>query len=206
MEYKEIPFNYFIQIFQEKCQKKYLELEKNRIGELDELYFLFDVLNGENIPQEEKILIYKDALYDTCLYYLSLSNTDINVMPQNVLELVDLILNLLQDDPEKELFLQEEQMNTCNASFLYSLQYIYQYFFDCLGFGHPMLTTHLDAKPEDLPALEITLSSRNEILNCESVKMDLIEQDKILTKIISMECNHQLGPIPQVRMRIRKDI
>lgn len=206
MEYKEVSFNYFIRIFQEKCQKKYLELEKNRIGELDELYFLFDILYGNNIPKEEQISVYKDALYETCLNYLSLSNTEINVLPQDVFELIDWILNDLHDDPEKELFLQKEQMNTCKASFLFSLQFIYKNFFDCLGFGSPMITIPVEPAPEALPMLEITLSSRNEILNCEMIKLDLIEQNKILTKIILMECNHQIGPIPQVRMRIRKDI
>ena len=206
MEYKEIPFNYFLRIFQEKCQKKNLELEMNRIGELDELDFLFDVLYGTHISRENQLPIYKDALYDTCLYYLSLSNIEINVLPQNVFELIDIILNDLDNDLEKEIFLQEDQMNTCKASFLYSLQFIYQNFWDCLGFGSPMILTSLNPEPEELPTFEITFSSRIEILNCEAIKINLIDQNKILNKIISMECNHQIGPVPQVRIRIRKDI
>ena len=205
-ENDEITFNYFFQIFQEKSQKKNLELVMNKIGDLDKLDFLFGVFYDANIPKEDQISIYKEALYETCLCYLSFSNTDINILPQNVFELIDIILNNLDKDPEKELFLQEDQMNTCKASFLYSLQFIYQIFLESLGLGYPMILKTLDFEQEVIPTLEITLSSRNEILNCEAIKINLIEQNKILTKLISMEYNHQIVPIHQVSMLIRKFI
>ena len=40
----------------------------------------------------------------------------------------------------------------------------------------------------------------------ESVNMDLLEQVKIMNKLVVMEYNHQIGPQQKVKFLYRKDI
>lgn len=57
-----------------------------------------------------------------------------------------------------------------------------------------------------LSSFQITLDSSNLIIGFDATNMNLLEQAKIMSKIVSMESSQQIGPIPKVLYRIRKDI
>lgn len=57
-----------------------------------------------------------------------------------------------------------------------------------------------------LSSFQITIDSNYKIVEFDNVNMDLIEQDRIMNTLLIMEKNKQIGPIPKVLMRIRKDI
>lgn len=188
MESLEIPFNYFYKIFNDENRKAYFELKQKRISETSEdLDNIFDSL----LLKEEMLSIYNKTLYNICTNYVSISNSSIDIFSKDTLEFVDLILDTMHDNPYKE-------------SFLTSLQFIYQNYFDCLGKGCPILMSSENNEIES--SFLVTLDSHNEITQFEAINMEFIEQDKTMTKLLTMEINKQQGPLPKVLYYIRKDI
>lgn len=190
MESGNVPFNYFYNIFQNEFRRLSLEKERMRIGNTaDQLSDIFDFYTSLAMSKEEKISIYNQILYDICINYVSISNSSIYVFPKEPLELIDLILNKIHENPYRE-------------SFLMSLQFIYQDYFNCLGKGSPTLMSSNDSSENQ--SFQITLDYCNKISEFDSTNMDLVEQDKTMNKILFMELNNQVGPIPKVLYRIRK--
>lgn len=190
MESNQIIFNYFYQLFTQKLNQKMLEIKNKRIYENNDEVDMFDLLFTP-ITKEEKLTIYNEALFDICSDYVTLSGSCIDVYPKNILEFVDLILNTIHENPYKE-------------SFLFSLQFIYQAYFECLEVGYPTLMYSAD--DNSIPYLKVTLDSRYQIMDFDAVNLDTLEQNKLVTKFLMMEMNNQIGPIPQIVYHLRKDI
>lgn len=78
------------------------------------------------------MLLYNQILFDICADYVALTDSFIEVFPKDTLEFVSLILDTIQENPYKE-------------SFLFSLQFIYQNYLDCLEKGNPILMASEDS-------------------------------------------------------------
>ena len=94
--------------------------------------------------------------------------------------------------------------NPYQRSFLMPLQFIYQDYLDTLKKGTPMLFSSQDVTKEK--KFEVTLDSNYQIATFEAINMNLIEQAQTMTQIILHQKNNQMGPIPYVRTKYRKDI
>ena len=192
MNEKQIPFNYFYIMFQEQFRKKVFEFELNKIGDSANIINeIFDINVATDIPNNERINIYNEILHEVCCNYVALSNSSIDIFPSDSFQFVDLILENIHDNQYKD-------------SFLLSLQFIYQEYFISLGHGYPILMSCENDNVESL--LNVTLNRYHQITQFESTNMNFIEQDKLLTKILIMEKEKQLGPIPKVFIHSRNDI
>lgn len=183
MENKEISFNYFYIMFQKQLQNKYQEFYERRANRIKN--------NSISISTEDLIEYYNDALYEVCLNYIQLSNSKIDIIPNDVFEFIHIILSDVNESKYTE-------------SFLISIQFIYQNYFEILGRISPVLMTSDDNN--SISTMEIVLDSNNRILQFESKNMEMIEQDILMTKLLEMETNHKQGPLPKVLYKIRKDI
>jgi len=159
--------------------------------EMDLIDLLFEWCHNPSISSDEQISIYNRILFEICTNYVTLSNCSIDVFPTEVFEFVDLILDTMHENSYKE-------------SFLISLQFIYQDYLDCLGKGRPLLMSSKESSV--LSSFQIVLDSHYKIIQFDTVNMDFIEQDKIMNKIVSMECKNQIGPNPKVFLHIRHDV
>ena len=84
-----------------------------------------------------------------------------------------------------------------------SLQYIFQDYFAALKRGAPILFS----SEEDInPSFQVTLDSNYQMTQFEAINMDLVEQNKIILRILTLEKNNQIGPVPNVEYIYRKDI
>ena len=192
MESLQIPFSYFYGMFQEQFRKNVWQQERRKIGETaDELDDMIDFFLAIDMSTEEQLALYDQSFMEVCTNYVSTTDAPIDVIPTDPFEFTDLILDTMQENVYKE-------------SFLFSLQFIYQNYLECLGKGSPTLMECEDN--ESISHLQITLDSHYQIVQFESVNMDLLEQDKLMTKVVSMEKNQQLGPYPKVLLKARKDI
>jgi len=169
------------------------EIAQKEVVEDDvEINSPFDFYSSIILTEEDKISICNKVLFDVCCEYVTLANASIDVYPNNSLEFVNLILDTMEENSYKE-------------SFLLSIQFIYQNYFDYLGKGYPTLVS--PAENISRPSIfQITLDSNHQILQFETINMDLIEQGKIMTKLVSMETRKEIGPLPKVLSFIRKDI
>ncbi len=185
---EEIPFNFFYQMFQKEVSKGSLKLYRNRLQqEEDEIsYFDYFPLN-----KEEQTSIYDNALMKVCTNYITLGNVPIDILPNHPLELVDLILKTGHHS-----FYQE--------SFSKSLQFIYQVYLKNMNLGFPTLISSDDS--ELPPVFKVTWDHRKQITSFESININLLEQNKVMTKFLIMETRNQIGPIPKLLHYIRKDI
>lgn len=186
MEKTKIPFNYFYNNFRKKFYDYITGIKSSRLTQNDDEHF------NQFIPtNEEKYEIYKSLLYEMCCDYVTYSGSSIEVYPVDVYEFVDVILNSMFENDYKE-------------SFLMSLQFIYKDIIECLGLGEPMLGC---CETEDgNQYFQIIMDSKYSILDFEANNLDLLEQAKIINKIVIMESNKQIGPHPYVLYRYRKDI
>jgi len=192
MENKQVPFNYFYLIFQEKFRKKVFEFELNKIGDCANIINeIFDIDVATDISNNECINIYDEILHEVCCDYIALSNSSIDIFPSDSFEFVNLVLDTIEENPYKD-------------SFLLSFKFIYQEYFISLGHGYPILMSCEDDTVQ--PSLKVTLNRQHQITQFESTNMNMIEQDKLLTKLLVMEKQHQIGPIPKVLVHIRNDI
>ena len=194
MNPNKVPFNYFYIT----CQKKYKlilfenmrsKLQNNTNKDLD--YFEIQFQKFYHMTLEEKVSMMKKAIWETCVEYISLSNTPIEVIPNDAFELLQMILDMITENSYQESFLQ-------------SVQFICRDYLEILGKGSPILFSSEDKDKES--TFLITLDSKNKLNQFEAINMTLLEQTKTMVNICTMETNKELGPIPKVLYRIRKDI
>ena len=114
-----------------------------------------------------------------------------NILPNNSLEFVTEILNEIEENPYQK-------------SFLASLQFIFQDYFECLEIGRPILFSSEEDSNDSY--MEMVLDSQYKITQFETMNMDLLEQTKTMTKVLILESHRQLGPISKVKYYYRKDI
>lgn len=179
----EVFFNYFYRMFNEKMKNKYQEFYQKRIERIKN--------NSISISIEDLIEFYNNVLFEVCINYIQLANPKIDVIPNNIFEVIYQILDTINENEYKE-------------SFLTSLQFIYQDYLNNIGRGYPILMKSNDCTYN--PRLEITVDSEDKLIQLESVNMNIIEEDILMTKLMEMEVNHKQGPLPKVLYRIRKDI
>lgn len=192
MQNNKIKHNYFYTMFQDIVRNEIIELERNRIGETAyNLSEIFDFYTNNKISKEDKINLYNKSLFDVCTNYVSLSNSSIDIYPNDSLEFIELILGNIHDNPYKE-------------SFLMSLQFIYNDYLGTLGKGIPTLIS--SESDNENSYFKITLNSRYKLNEFEAVNMDMLEEDEIITNILKLELNNQIGPVNKVKYIIRKDI
>ncbi|MCI8347055.1 MAG: hypothetical protein HFJ12_03790 [Bacilli bacterium] len=179
----KIPFNYFYQLFQKEVNKGIVKTQQN-----EDAISYFDYFR---LNKEEQTTVYDKALMEVCIHYITLGDVPIDVLPNNPLQLTDLIL-----ETEHECSYQE--------SFLNSLPFIYQVYFENMGLGFPTLISTNDS--ELFPVVKVIWNNRNQIVSFESENINLLEQNKIMTKFLMMEAKNHIGPIPKLLHYIRKDI
>jgi len=191
IETEEVAFNYFYQLFLRDVTKKKLEKARSRIpqGETDP-DDLVELVFFEATPKEEMLAILNDALLEVCNDYVVLSNTELDSFPEEPFEFVNLILDTQEENPYRD-------------SFLKSLPHIYQEYYGCFGNGIPYLMGSFDKKL--IPCFTINLNHLYQIINFDINNIDLLEQDKIMTRLVSMEAKGQIGPVPKVRMLVKPD-
>ncbi len=139
----------------------------------------------------EILQLYENSLFQVCVNYLSLADSSMNILPNNSLEFVTEILNEIEENPYQK-------------SFLASLQFIFQDYFECLEIGRPILFSSEEDSNDSY--MEMVLDSQYKITQFETMNMDLLEQTKTMTKVLILESHRQLGPISKVKYYYRKDI
>jgi len=194
MEETKLHINYFYRMFQEETRQLILEKELKTIGvdnDCDLEEFLIETCMNDNLAIEIRIEIYNKVLYKLCAEYVVLAGLDIDVYPQSVFEFVDIILEDLKENKYKE-------------SFVYSLQFIYADYLDYLGKGRPILKS---SETDDLEKyMEIVLNHNYKILDFDSLNLSGVEQSKLINKLVMMELKKEIGPLPKVITRVRKDL
>ncbi len=105
---------------------------KNKIPEQDYDFELFCLFPEESIGNAEKLEVYQNSLFECCANYVSLTNMDINLYPNKALDFAELILERNEENPYY------------SESFVISLQFIYQKFFNALSIGSPILRSSRD--------------------------------------------------------------
>lgn len=186
---EEIPFNYFHQLFLQNIQKKKIELARDRIAQ-DEEDDLISLLLFTEFTKEEMLSISNEVLMDICENYMITTQSEIEVLPNDPFSFINLILN-------------KEEENTYRNSFLESLPLIYREYFSVLGNGIPYLMGSTDEKKPS--CFTINLDHQYRIINFDITNMDLLEQVKTMTKIVSMEVGERIGPVPKVLILINPD-
>ena len=170
----KVDFNYFYLMFLQKFQEYLFLNTKNKISIKDlEEESLF-LLSNYYSSSKEKLMACDKSLYYVCTYYMTLSDSEIKVLPKDSFELLECILEELEKRNDSEY----------KNSFLFSLEFIYQKYLEILNVGSPILS-----------------SEEN-----DNVNMVLLEQLKIMNKLVVMEYNHQIGPQQKVKFLYRKDI
>ena len=169
MKEDTLKFNYFFLKYKKRLLKKILELN----------------------PWDETEDILNEAIKETCLEFLTLSEIQINVIPKDSIALVEEILENLKNGPYTE-------------SFLFSLQFIFQDYLESLNFGWPIL---LSSKDEKLAkTFLVVLNSQNKLNEFEAINMSLEEQTETMIKICKMALKNIQGPLPNVLYLKRNDI
>ena len=192
---EKINFDYFYRIFIDECKsmlyKKKLELlDSKLVNNENEIEVVFGFYNTNDISLEDGLYIYDTVLKNICLSYLCLSKSIIEIIPDNVFELIKLILENTTENDYKE-------------SFFTSLQFIYQDYFELLGLGRPMLWSSNDDRSK---SFEMNMDSKFKLLDFNSKNLNIIEQDEIINDILLMEHSKLIGPHRNVLIKIRKDI
>jgi len=188
---EKVEINYFFKMFNEETKKNIIKHMKNKISENESDFELFYLFPEQSVGPYEKLKVYQDSLFECCANYISLTNADISIYPKEALDFAELILEKLE-------------ANTYSESFVTSLQFIYQRFFDALSLGYPILMS--SENDCDNPHLIATFDSSYKLAQFESINMTLLEQATIMTKVLKMELEHKKGPISDVRYCYRKDI
>lgn len=191
----KVDFNYFYLMFLQKFQEYLFLNTKNKISikdseEEESLFFLSNYYSSS----KEKLMACDKSLYYVCTYYMTLSDSEIKVLPKDSFELLECILEELEKRNDREY----------KNSFLFSLEFIYQKYLEILNVGSPILSSEENDNKEKF--LKVTLDSKYKIMGFESVNMDLLEQVKIMNKLVVMEYTHQIGPQQKVKFLYRKDI
>lgn len=187
----QIPFNYFYELLKQINRKKIKEYYEKESEYDEELWKYFDIYNTPTIKNEKRIQFLEESLFEICTIYIPLANSKMMIYPNNPYEFIDWILKSMEKNPYRKSFLQ-------------SIQFIYQDFFETLEKGRPMLFSSKDSLQEK--KFQITLDSCYQITEFESINLNLIEQALIMNKLVLQMKKEELGPVPYVRMRYRKDI
>lgn len=190
---EKVPFRYFYEMFRDEYQKVLVENMKDRVFEDEaeiELLRIFPIEYAVD-SKEEMLEAYNKGLFNVCANYISLANSSMSVLPNDSLEFVSSILDEIEENPYQE-------------SFLTSLQFIYQNYFECMKIGCPILLSSEDDFLDSY--MKITLDSNYKITQFESVNMSLFEQTKAMTKVLTMEKNKKIGPLSETKYEYRKDI
>lgn len=188
---EKVEFNHFHGMFLKKDQKILSEnMENKSIEDEDDREFMvmFPMLFSK---KEEVLDAYNKSLFHVCENYISLSNSKMDIFPNNTFEFVLDILDGIEYNPYR-------------YSFLMSLQFIYQDYLGCLEVGGPSLRSS-EKKSQD-SYMEITFNKQYQITDFECVNMSLLEQTKTMTEFVMMQNNQQIGPLQKVKYHYRKDI
>ena len=126
------------------------------------------------------------AIMEVCIEYIRICNLEIELLPNNVFELLLLIL-------------EQDKSNTYQQSFLFSIQIICADYLEIIDAGRPIIgsvTSELDDQ-----FMEIVLDRKNKILDIEYTNLNLLEQTKMIVKLCTFLNSKQQGPLPLVRYR-----
>lgn len=186
---REIEFNYFYKMFREEYRKNIVKTRREKqLNDCND--GLLEILTM-TYTKGEILQLYENSLFQVCVNYLSLADSSMNILPNNSLEFVTEILNEIEENPYQK-------------SFLASLQFIFQDYFECLEIGRPILFSSEEDSNDSY--MEMVLDSQYKITQFETMNMDLLEQTKTMTKVLILESHRQLGPISKVKYYYRKDI
>ena len=179
----EIPINYFYK----ECFQNYRKIVLERQAQLlkDDIKSYYINLIEEKMPMMEK------AIMEVCIEYIRICNLEIELLPNNVFELLLLIL-------------EQDKSNTYQQSFLFSIQLICADYLEIIDAGRPIIgsvTSELDDQ-----FMEIVLDRKNKILDIEYTNLNLLEQTKMIVKLCTFLNSKQQGPLPLVRYRKRNDV
>lgn len=196
-EKQNIPFNYFLIMFNKEVQKRTIEKFKSSISDDSEDYEDYedyDYMHMASIylKEEENLEIYNASFYEILISYLTLSNNEeITMRPTKPLDLCSLILNNMENTPY-------------NYSLLCSLQFIIAKYLELLGKGNPVLMS--GENPEKEKSFKVIYDSKHRINTFDSTNMTLEEQSDVMLKVLRNVTENKEEKIPYVNYVTRTDI
>lgn len=180
---EEIPFNYFLLMFDKELHKRVVEICSSNQEDEDDIYFL---------TNEEQLQVFNSSFYEILVNYLTLTdNKEITVLPENPIDLCSLILNDIAENPYSE-------------SLLMSLQFIVARYLEILGKGYPIIRFSNDDEKEKL--FRVVYDRRQRIDTFDSTNMSLEEQTDIMVKVLKNTIEDNMKLMPFVRYETRTDI
>lgn len=203
---EKIPETFLFQLYNREYQRE--------VNEINYQFFENDTYFNREEFLKKSIEVLEDKIFKMCLHYLSLTNSEINVIPSDLFEFIDVILEKIQKNPYKK-------------SFLLALNLFYSEYFSLMLKGNPFTVTEVRV-PEKIQyinpkiskhswytipnqtkkgdILEVVTDSKNKIVSFEGKGLNPIDRCQIMNKMVRMEKNGEIGPLPKVRQKIRKDI
>lgn len=181
-EEREIPFNYFLIMFNKEIYKRIVEVCSMEMADEDDIYFL---------TSEEQLEIFNASFYEILDMYLSLTdNKEIVARPENPIDLCNLIFSDIEETPYKH-------------SLLISLQFIVNRYLEILGKGNP---TIMSSNDEQEKSLRVVYDRSQRINTFDSTNMSLEEQTDIMVKVLKNTIENNMKLMPFVRYESRTDI
>lgn len=186
MEENKLEPAHFYWIFQKKITERIYNANTSKLSD-DDMDPL-DCINIHSINRVDLKPLILNAMNDMCIEYFNESDSNISVIPDDTFELVDYILNEKIESPYKD-------------DFIFSLNFVHQYYLDLFNKGRPSYSSSNDDKePEEL---SVVLDLNNKIMSIESVNLSQEESIEIIMGMFRMDYNNQLGPYhPKVRMKM----
>lgn len=176
MEKEDIPFNYFLVMFNKNLHKRILDDEDIAII----------------MPQEEGIKILSKSFYEVLVMYLTLTdNNEFTILPAKSVDLLRLILS-------------DITKNKYSESLLKSVQFIIAKYLEILGKGYPTIMSSDDKTEERV--FKVIYNRNQRINTFDSTNMSLEEQDVVMTKILKNVLENKEELMPSVRFMSRTDI
>lgn len=185
MEENKLEPAHFYWIFQKKMTERIYNANISKLSD-DDMDPL-DCINIHSINRVDLKPLILNAMNDMCMEYLNESDSNINVIPDDTFELVDYILNEEIESPYKD-------------NFIFSLNFVHQYYLDFFGKGSPSYRSSED--DTGVSELLMEIDHKNQINSFESVNLSKEETAKIIMGMFRMDYNNQLGPYhPKVHMK-----
>ncbi len=103
------------------------------------------------------------------------------------------------------MILKERKWSPYTVSFLQSLDFVMQDYFNALKRGDITLRASQDPEIQG-KYLQITLDAYNQMIECEAVNMDMTESTETLLRVLKLEKENKIGPVENVVHRFRKDV
>lgn len=179
----EIPFNYFLLMFEKEIYKKSSKICSTKIADDDDLYIL---------TKEEQYQVFESSFYEILIKYLKLTdNKEIIVFPENSIDLCKLILSDLENGPY-------------TYSLLTSLQHIIARYLEVLGKGCPTIMFDNDDKKEK--SFRVVYDKSQRINTFDSTNMSLEEQTDMMIKVLKNTMENNIELMPYARYESRTDI